>query len=190
MKQAQANAVGVVLISVVLVLGGSGFAGEKHGRHASAEQQVYSAEDLSVEKPVPLPTTVLDILKKDKTVQNVLEAENLSPESLPRSWFSASVVHLSRNKKDDLVVVGNPPVSGGNLAMFWVFRATGQGYNLVLSASAHSLHFENPRWNGYRTVQLTGFTAMEYSKVWYRFEAGRYIQYKEKSGKIEELRDR
>jgi len=91
------------------------------------EQSDFSAEDAAVRKPVAIPQRVLTNLEKDETVQNVLRDQNIQPGDLPASWFSASAIHLSGSKATDLIVVGEPPLVGGNVTLFWVFRATPRG---------------------------------------------------------------
>lgn len=110
------------------------------------EQRHFSAEDRGVKKSVPIPKDVLAILSKDETVQSVLEGQNILTQNLPRSWFSASAIHLSRPERVDLVVMGQGPLRGANVITFWIFCATPSGYQLVLSAPAHDLLVKNTRW--------------------------------------------
>jgi len=144
------------------------------------EQSEFSAEDAAVRKPVTIPEDVLAILRKDKTVLSILESQNLQPTNLPASWFSASAIHLSTSIRTDLVVVGEPPVSGGNSAIFWVFRATADGHELVLTAPAHDLIARNRRWRGCRDIELVSMTAVQISTVLWRFDGMRYTEYRSK----------
>jgi hypothetical protein len=171
------------LFVVFILIGGPCVGEGKQGRH-SFNQVDFTAEDSGVKQPVALPDDVLEILKKDATVQSVLENENLPPEKLPPSWFSASTIHLSTANRKDLVVVGQPPVSGANVTTFWVFRATPRGYELVLTAPAHSLTVRNSRWRGFRDIELVSATAVQVSTVLCRFDGKRYAEYKSKSEPI------
>ena len=124
------------------------------------------------------------MLRKDKTVQDVLEDRDLRSENLPPSWFSASAIHLGSANRTDLVVVGQPPISGGNLAIFGVFCAAANGYQLALTAPAHDLVVKNALWNGYRNIELTSMTAVQISTVLLRFDGKRYREYRSKSEPI------
>jgi hypothetical protein len=125
--------------------------------------------------PVSIPEDVLIQLRADKIVRNVLENENVSPENLPPSWFSAAIVRLSSSIHNDLVIVGNPPVSGGNSAMFWVFADHGGGkHTLVLSTAAHDLIIKQSRYKAYKDIELRAMTATEVSSVLYRFNGRAY----------------
>ncbi|HEY6969800.1 MAG TPA: hypothetical protein VJA94_11390, partial [Candidatus Angelobacter sp.] len=139
---------GTLLIIVVLIIGTAGIA-QRKGPDAS-EQTEFSAEDSAVKNPVPVPADVLNILRKDDLVRNILEDQKIPAEQMPASWFSASAIHLSSPKREDLVVVAEGPLAGGNVVTFWVFCATPRGYELVLMAPAHDLEVKNTRWKGHR----------------------------------------
>jgi hypothetical protein len=161
-------------------------AGSSSTQHAySSEQRVFSAEDTQVKRPVELSRDVLALLQKDKLVQSVMENQDPPAENLPPSWFSASAVHLSSARSTDLIVVGQPPVSGGNVAMFWVFCATDHGYELVMTAPAHALRVKNTRWKGHRDIELTSMTVGQISTVLCRYDGKQYVKYKTRSEKIE-----
>lgn len=89
----------------------------------------FSAEEDGVEAPVQMPSDVLDILRSDGGVKNILKSENIPSEDLPVSWFSASAIRLGRDRKTDLIVVGKPPLAGANIVPFWVFGATPRDTN-------------------------------------------------------------
>jgi len=149
-----------------------------------SEQLHFSAEDTGVKHPVDIPKDVLTILSKDGTVESVLENENIKPVDLPGSWFSASALHLNGHTRRDLIVVGQPPVSGGSVAMFWVFHGTTHGYELVLAAAAHNLIIRNTRWKGYRDIELRQATAGQVSTILCRFNGKQYTKYAAKSEPI------
>ncbi|MGB6193141.1 MAG: hypothetical protein WBF42_11775 [Terracidiphilus sp.] len=149
-----------------------------------SEQVHFSAEEPGVKKPAVIPDDVLAALRRDKLVRNVLKSENIPEQKLPSTWFSASAIHLGGTKKMDLIVVGEPPIAGGNTVPFWVFRATPRGYELALTAPAHDLIVRNTRFNKYREIEMMGETGVEFSSVSYRFDGERYIAYRERSGDI------
>jgi hypothetical protein len=172
------------LIIFLMLAAVSGIATAAGRDSRKAEQSDFSAEDAAVKKPVAIPEDVLAILRKDKAVLSTLEDQNLQPTKLPASWFSASAIHLSTSARTDLVVVGEPPVSGGNTAMFWVFRATADGHELVLTATAHDLRVRSRRSNGYQDIELVSMTAAQISSVLCRFDGSQYAQFRSKSKPI------
>jgi hypothetical protein len=169
-------------LAAILVMSTS-LRGTGKGPHAS-EQMHFSAEEAGVKKPVALPADVLSILRKDKMVRNVLENEGIPPEEIPLSWFSASAVHLTRSHKQDLVVVAEGPLAGGNVVTFWVFSVTNHGYELVLTAPAHDLIVKSTRWNGFRDIELTSMSAVQINSVLCRFDGKKYAGYRTKSEQI------
>jgi hypothetical protein len=172
----------VIVLLVPLTLCGSAISQFKHLQ--LPEQTHFSAENESVQKPVPLPEDVLVILKQDEMVRNALEDENVPADKLPSTWFSASVVHLSSPEKEDLIVVGEPPLSGANIVTFWIFCASPHGYELVLTAAAHDLIVRKKRWNGHLEIEMLAATAVEVSSVLFRWDGKRYAEYREKSEDI------
>jgi hypothetical protein len=147
---------------------------------AEREQVHFSAEDEGVRRPAALPGDVLEVLGKQKRVVDILESQQIPPEQLPLSWFSASIIHLGRSNDDDFIVEGEPPLSGANTVTFWVFRSTPNGHELVLTAAAHDLIVRKASWNGYRDLEMMAVTAMRVDRVLFRFDGKRYQQYREK----------
>lgn len=161
-------------------------AGSAQARSIHRSEQVhFSAEEAGVRHPVAIPEDVMAILRRDGLVQSVLENENKKPESLPASWFSASAIHLSSAGKTDLIVVGEPPIVGGNVTLFWVFCATDHGHELVLMAPAHDLIVKNTRWNRHRDIELISMSAVQISSVRCRFDGKQYKAYRRKSKPID-----
>lgn len=140
----------------------------------SAEQTHFSAEDTSVKRPVTLPDAVSALLRNDELVKGQFQADGLSADKLPASWFLASEAHLARRRSADLVVCAEPPLAGANTTMFWVFRNTGSAYEQVLRAPGHDLQILRRRSNGYRQIELIAMTAAEVHTVLYRFDGRRY----------------
>jgi hypothetical protein len=141
-----------------------------------SEQRHFSAEDISVEKPVPIPDSVLTILREDEMVRIALANESIAAENIPLSWFSASAIQLSSPKNVDIVVMGEGSLHGSNVTTFWVFCATPHGYKLVLTAPAHDLIVKSTRWKGHRDIELTSMTAVQTSTVLFRFDGERYTK--------------
>ncbi len=165
-----------VYVSVFIAISGI-VAAQSKPKTLPVEQTHFSAEDESFKRPVAIPGDVMAILAKQEVVEKQLENEGLKPEKLPTYWFSASAVHLSHAKEPDLVVAANPPVSGANTTMFWIFRTTGHGHTLVLTAMAHDLVIKKTIWNGLREIQTSSVTMMRFSTVSYRFNGKNYARF-------------
>ena len=153
--------------------------GQSKHSHPS-EQSSFSAEEASVKKPVTIPPDVWAILVKDDMVKKMAENEDPPVEKIPSSWFSASTIHLSKANLIDYVVMAEPPLAGGNVVTFWVFRDTGHGHDLVMTAPMHDLNVKNTRHNGYRDIELDAMTAVTLSTVLCRFDGKQYKEYKSK----------
>jgi len=138
-----------------------------------------------VETPIAIPEDVREQLTKDDLVKGALEDSHLAAENLPASWFSASTIHLSlTHKTPDLIVEGNPPLSGGNTATFWVFRASDNSHALVMNTPAHNLIVKNSVSHGYRDIELISMSASIVSTVICRFDGTKYKVYRSKSEPI------
>jgi hypothetical protein len=166
-----------------MLLACGAFAAQRKSSHSS-EQTHFSAEEDAVRDPVTIPKDVLAILRTDDAVRGALEDKNIPSEKMPLSWFSASKIHLSNPRRSDIIVVGEPPLAGANVVTFWVFRATPQGYKLVLNAPAHDLAVANTRSKGYRDIELTSMTAVQISTVLCRFDGKKYAGNKTRTDPI------
>jgi hypothetical protein len=138
------------------------------------EQTSFSAEDESVKKPVAIPQDVLAALSRDELVQNVLDNENIPAEKIPISWFSASAIHLGNAREVDLIVMSVGPVHGANVTMFWAFRPTVSGHELMFTGGGHDLRVKTSRTNGYRDIETLAVTMQKASTVLYRFDGKKY----------------
>lgn len=138
------------------------------------EQSSFSAETVGVDRPVPIPNKVTTILARDERVASFLKSEGLTPEQMPKEWFSASIVHLSDTNSPDLVVKAEAPILGANITTFWIFRHAQDGYQLLLEAHGHDLSVMRTSHGRYRNIQVSGKTASEYSSTTYRFSGVEY----------------
>jgi hypothetical protein len=139
-----------------------------------SEQTSFSAEDSSVRKPVPIPQSVLSALSQDTLVSNELEYESKHAEQAPPSWFSASATHLGASREVDLIVMSVGPVHGANVTMFWAFRPTASGHELIFTGGGHELRVLNSRSKGYRDIEALAVTMQKPSRVLYRFNGKQY----------------
>ena len=148
------------------------------------EQAHFSAEDVGVRHPVAIPEDAWAILQADERVKRILDSEGLTLEQLPRTWFSAAVVHLHDPGQDDLIVWAEGELAGGNISPFWLFVRTPTALKLALQASTHDLAILRNRWKGYRVIETEGATCCENSRVWLRFEGGVYRDYRHSYAKV------
>jgi hypothetical protein len=169
-----------LVLAVCVVATTAAWAGAQGKQSPSPEQTHFSAEDDGVAHPVTLPDDVLKALEKDERVRTSMESSDPPVQTPPSSWFSASKVHLASQEEDDLVVLAEGELRGANVIMFWVFRKTGQGFELVLEAPAHDLEIRKRRSNGYRDIEIVAMTASEVHTVLYRFDGKRYVVRREK----------
>lgn len=151
---------------------------------AFAEQTIFSAEDYTVKRPVPLSNQLVSILLKDPDVQEVLSNEGLPISSLPKSWFLVSEVHLGGPDERDLVVIAAGRLQGANVTTYWIFRAYPGGLVQLLKAPAHTIVIKNQRSKGYKNVELMSATSDQVSTTLCRFNGTRYVPTERKLEKI------
>jgi hypothetical protein len=109
------------------------------------------------------------------------------PEQLPAEWFVASEIHLGGPNEIDLIVLprlapSKPPTEksdnaclvGANIDPFWILRKTSQGYDLILSMSAHDLATLTTRSNGHRDIRVFSMTAINITTADFKFDGKRY----------------
>lgn len=148
------------------------------------EQTHFSAEDDGVKVPVNIPDDAWAILKSEHDVQGALEDAGFRPDQLPKTWFSASVVHLHSLDEKDLFVAAEGPLVGGNISQFWIFLGTDKGMKLVAEGATHDVFIRPARWRGYRIIELDGMTCCRVDTTWLRFEGGQYKDYRHVSKEI------
>jgi hypothetical protein len=100
--------------------------------------------------------------------------EQLSVDTIPKGWFTASEVHLGSKNQTDLVVMGRGISLGPYSAGFWVLGQTAKGYDLVLATQAHHLALLDTRTNGLRDIE-TGLSTLNGSYAdRFKFDGQRY----------------
>lgn len=145
-------------------------------RNGLREQMHFSAEDESVKRPVAIPKSVLTTLKNDEEIRDVIANGDGPQLMFTTAWFRASVVHLSVMNRRDLVVAGAGPVGGANVNLFWIFRSTSHGYELVLKGPAHDLEILKTRWRGYRDIEMSAESSVQLFSSKFRFNGRRYMK--------------
>jgi hypothetical protein len=139
-----------------------------------ADQYVFSANDETMQHPISLPSRAFAMVARDQSLASLLEGTSVAREKVPESWFVASVVHLASKNEGDLIVMGVGPVRGANVTTFWLLRPKGEVFELLLTATAHTLKVTQARSNGYRDVELVSATAVRVSTSLFTFRAGTY----------------
>ena len=166
-----------VLNALVLALSFAGSASPQAQPHGSnPEQLVFRAEDKAVDHPVPLPRDVFDILVRAGVVPPHFEdGRAVTPENVPPSWFSASIVHLAGRKEKDLLVMGIGGIREGNVTSFWIFRPEAKTFQLLLAGSvALRLEIKETRSHGYRDIDITSLGAVDEMTSHLRYRDGSY----------------
>jgi hypothetical protein len=150
--------------------------------HAVAqEQRHFSAEDEGVKEPVPVPQTVFEILKQNSLVTEALSNENLSPDKLPVTWFSASFVHLKDAQEDDLVVIGIGPLRHANTVTFWVFRHVDGNDQLILTVMGHDLRILDHRTMDFNDIEASAISQQKVATINFEFDGKEYIRSRNKT---------
>ena len=155
---------------VALVVVGAFFAtfgqAQTHKDSSAREQSEFGAEDKKWDRPVPVPTAVLQILRS---------AMKASPEELPAEWLLASEIHLTERDEIDLIVMGVGGLTLPHAAHFWVFRGAHGQHELVLSTGGDSLTVLDRKWKGFREIRVYNNTASTTSGTIYSFDGRRYV---------------
>ncbi|HZV87323.1 MAG TPA: hypothetical protein VFF95_07250 [Candidatus Binatus sp.] len=119
----------------------------------SREGQISLSMEFPFEHPVVLNYDARKALASDPAVADVMRDEQLSVDTIPKGWFTASEVHLGSKNQTDLVVMGRGISLGPYSAGFWVLGQTAKGYDLVLATQAHHLALLDTRTNGLRDIE-------------------------------------
>lgn len=139
----------------------------------AVEQTSFSME-FPFEHPVPLSEAAKRALATDRSVADVMKDDQLSIESIPKDWFSASEVHLGPKSETDLVIMGTGISLGPYSAGFWILRRTPQGYEVVLAVHTHSLALLDSSSSGFRDIETVLPTGGQSYVDKYRFDGHRY----------------
>jgi hypothetical protein len=143
------------------------------GRHWN---QSSFGSDKPVQQPVPVPSSVLEILQADPRNQTCLPPGG-SQSQIPASWSVASRIRLHKRGGLDLIVLpANSCLNGANVSPFWVFRQTPQGNEVVLRASGLVLDLLNARTKKYRDIRVTSVSSKTEYVSLYKFNGNTYAE--------------
>src|SRR5262249_13199096 len=90
----------VLFLSCILAIPTNGQAQE-----AKLPEDSFSME-FPPEHSAPLSEAAKKALASDPAVADVMRDEGISIDTIPKNWFTASVVHLGPRTRSDLVVMG------------------------------------------------------------------------------------
>jgi hypothetical protein len=152
------------------------------------EQTTFGGDEVPgvqfIKRPVSIPDSVLDILKRDDSVKACL-AENAKIQVA--SWFVASEIRLGGNLEHDLVVLPSPRAdqpdygcfhSAEGFTSFWVFRGTEGHYELLLKTAGLAIEIKKSRHQGYRDIETGSPSAIKFIyTVSFRFDGKQYKEY-------------
>lgn len=158
---------------------------QQENKSIPSEQTRFGLEE-SMVRPVPVPPTVLAILKDDAEVRSSgCRDQAESADEVSASWFEASQIHLDGSDELDLLVKAkNGCLFGANIGPFWIFRNTRKGYQLVLNVSALGVQLLRSRTNGYRDVSAGAVAGGKAVSVIFKFDGRKYQQGQTKSEEI------
>jgi hypothetical protein len=156
------------LISLIVGAAFLGTPGQPQTRKSSnlKEQSDFGAEDEKWDRPIPVPKPVLQIL---------ISVRKALPDELPAEWLLASEIHLYEREERDLIVMGVGGLRLPHAALFWVFRETPRGYELVLSTGGEALTVLDGKWKGFRKIRVYNNTASTTTSTIYRFDGRQYV---------------
>ena len=136
-------------------------------------QKNFSIEG-KVQKPIDLPSEVMQLLIADKDVREVLDGERTATNKVPSDWYSATEVQLAPNATPSIIVIGHSPIGGAHAAWFWIFQSTQNHWRVVLHAVGDELSVLNRSTAGAFDMEASYFTASTIYEWIYRYDGQRY----------------
>jgi hypothetical protein len=137
------------------------------------EQTSFSME-FPFDRPVALGEAAKKALASDRSIADVMKDDQLSVDTIPKDWFTASEVHLGPKSETDLVVMGLGISLGPYSAGFWVLRQTPQGFEIVMATDTHDLTLLDTSTNGLRDIETGLPTGGQRYSDTYRFDGRAY----------------
>lgn len=161
---------GVVYALFVFAVG-TASSQDKASMTSASEQLQFSASG-RVQKTVTIPNDVLLDLKQDKLVKATLSQGH--PAGVA-SLLLASVIHLNSSDEEDLVVIGQGElVSYGN-TVFWIYRPSSKGYEMIFTTYGGELTVKNSRTKEYRDLTMVTPDGPRFHRAQYHFDGRQYL---------------
>jgi len=139
-----------------------------------ATEQISFGMEFPFDRPVALNEAAKKALATDRSIADVMKDEQISIETIPKDWFTASEVHLGPKGETDLVVMGLGISLGPYSAGFWVLRPTAQGYEIVMATDTHDLTLLDTSTNGLQDIETGLPTGGQRYSDTYRFDGRAY----------------
>jgi len=148
-------------------------AGSQSKATDSVEQLRFKAGS-RVNKAAVIPEDVLVEVKRDKMVEGALENPEVSGRDFPNSWFSVSAAHLRSSEEADLIVVGQGPLVSIGETIFWVFRPTANGHELIFTGYGRQLDVLETRSQAYHDIEVLSPNGPDVHRSQYQFDGHFY----------------
>ena len=177
----------IVILQFAFAVAAAGILPAQGQKAGSTHEQTYFSEDERLQRPVPLPPDVLNVLLKTDEVKDNLGSASPSQRSNPSSLFRAAEVHLHAPDVIDFVVIGRSPMSGADNTWFWIVRSARGKPQVVLFAGSNSLEIMASRTNGYRDIRCDWASANHAETTTYKFNGREYKLWRNKIGSAREL---
>ena len=143
------------------------------------EQTPFTENDERFQQSFCVPPDVVKLLLRTKEVKSALQFVNDRARENGANLFRGVTVHLSASDEDDLLVVGNAPITGADNGWFWLVRSIHGHSQIVLFAGANSLELLGSRTHGLRDVRSRWSSPAETRTSVYRFDGERFALSKE-----------
>jgi len=138
----------------------------------SISEQVRFSAGGRVQKRVPIPNDVLLDVKRDKLVKATLsQGHSLGVASL----LLASVIHLNSSGEEDLVVIGQGELVSYGSTVFWIYRPSPMGYEMIFTTYGGELSMKNSRSKEYRDLMVVTPEGPRFHRAEYHFDGRQYL---------------
>jgi len=174
------TAVSIAVFAFALAVVGSGFPIPHRKKALHIREQAVFSEEEPIQYPVPIFPEALQLLLQTDEGGRGLDIANNSLRRDPARLFHAGVVHLHSIDESDLVVIGVPPMSGGDDDWFWIVRSAQRSPEIILFVGASSLQLMASSTKGFQDVRAVWSGASETSTNIYKFNGKVYRLWKKK----------
>jgi hypothetical protein len=107
----------------------------------------------TIKNKATISPDVLKTLLATDQVGDYFDYAKDDPKADLRGFFQAAEVHLADPETVDLVVVGNPPLSGADNCWYWIVRSARKDPHVILFGTGSSLEVMSEKTNGYKDIQ-------------------------------------
>lgn len=166
--------IGIVYALFVFIMG-TAASQDKLSTTTTSEQLQFRAGG-RVQKTVSIPNDVLLDLKQDKLVIAMLSQGHTADVA---SSLLASVIHLNSPDEQDLVVIGQGDLVSSGSTVFWIYRPSPTGYEMIFTTNGGELTVKNSRTKGYRDLLVVTPNGPRSHRAQYHFDGRQYLVFNE-----------